>query len=273
MKDVCAICFDSFEQVSSGCGRNDCGQRFCAACLDHWFAIKLEESSKFVLPVPCPGRCGRPVPAKHWCSFVKKGETELRSYEDKARGLLGFRCGSCGNSETLFAEAATESGESRMSHAKLFSQILEEFQEGIVTEAEVVQVFTDMLRANTKMFEESGNMYFRGNSVDQRLQNMLREKVLHLIPDIERRCALHLEALRKHPKIFAPCCGTRFCWNCKAGTHHEGTSCEDYMNGEMAVQCLRCPNCNTPTEKIDCPGSCATVRCACGHRWRPSTCK
>jgi len=123
------------------------------------------------------------------------------------------------------------------------------------------------------MCQESGNTFFCGSGLDQRLQRLLRERVLHLIPDVERRCALHLEALRRHPKIYTPCCGVRYCWKCKAGTHHEGTSCDDFLNGELAVACQRCPSCHAPTERAECPGTCATVRCACGHRWRPDPCK
>lgn len=270
---VCAICLEPHGQTWPGCGRGDCGRRFCAGCLDRWFGMKVEECQKFVLPVPCPGLCGRPVPATHWAKLMVKGREALDAYAGHARDLLCVRCHSCEATESLFAEAGTESGCSGAHRAPRFAKVLNDFQEGALPASELLAVFTAELHECPKRFEESGNMFFCGSGLDQRLQRLLREKALHLIPDVERRCALQLEALRRYPKIYTPCCGVRYCWNCKAGTHHEGISCEDFLNGELAVPCQRCPSCNAPTEKVECPGTCATVRCACGHRWRPDTCK
>merc|ERR1712060_186141 len=89
--------------------------------------------------------------------------------------------------------------------------------------------------------------------------------VLSLISDIERRCMLHVAALRRHPKIFTPCCGIALCWKCKIAGHHPGMTCEEIQQAELQVEAQFCPNCGVATQKTE---GCQQIACLCGAIWQ-----
>lgn len=88
--------------------------------------------------------------------------------------------------------------------------------------------------------------------------------ILELIPDVERRCTLHLACLRRCPKIATTCCESEFCWKCKISGHHEGVTCEEVQLAELEVECQFCPGCNVATQKTE---GCDHIVCLCGQEW------
>merc|ERR1712224_362415 len=88
--------------------------------------------------------------------------------------------------------------------------------------------------------------------------------VLSLIPDVERRCALHLACLRRYPLIWTPCCGAEICWRCQISGHHPGMTCEEFQRNELAVDCQFCPACGVATQKTE---GCSHIICLCGENW------
>merc|ERR1719359_81692 len=91
------------------------------------------------------------------------------------------------------------------------------------------------------------------------------QDVLGLLPDIERRCALHLACLRRAPAIRTPCCADEFCFKCKIGSHHEGRTCEEVQREEVEVDCQFCPHCGIATLKTE---GCDHMVCLCGGEWQ-----
>lgn len=89
-------------------------------------------------------------------------------------------------------------------------------------------------------------------------------KVLSLFLDLERRCALQLELLRKYPKISVPCCGTHHCFLCKITGHHAGRTCEEVQRAAFGQECQYCPSCGVPTLRTE---GCDHIICPCGRNW------
>merc|ERR1711977_459793 len=96
------------------------------------------------------------------------------------------------------------------------------------------------------------------------LRPRVLRKALQLVPDIERRCALHLACVRRHPAIWTPCCAAEVCMRCQIAGHHEGMTCEEVQRNQLEVECQFCPSCGVPTQKTE---GCDHIICLCGQNW------
>merc|ERR1711977_207593 len=96
------------------------------------------------------------------------------------------------------------------------------------------------------------------------LRPRVLRKALQLVPDIERRCALHLACVRRHPLIWTPCCGAAVCLRCQVAGHHEGMTCEEVQRNQLEIECQFCPSCGVPTQKTE---GCDHIICLCGADW------
>merc|ERR1712150_5667 len=101
-----------------------------------------------------------------------------------------------------------------------------------------------------------------GCTIQQFMPDLI--KVLKLIPDVERRCVLHMAALRMHPFVYTQCCQEPVCFKCKIAGHHSGLTCEEVQRRELEVEVQFCPGCGVPTQKTE---GCKEMICHCGTKW------
>jgi hypothetical protein len=93
------------------------------------------------------------------------------------------------------------------------------------------------------------------------------EKVIALIPDIERRSSLQLRTLIKYPLVKSRCCKTSHCFRCKIRGGHNGRTCEEYQ-ATISSEIRFCPSCNTAIVKGD---GCNSITCVCSHNFNWAT--
>jgi len=265
----CCICLEqqSGEDLyyEGLCGNRDCTGTFCGACLSAYFADAASYSRFTVLPVRCPAAgCNRRVPTERWAKLAPAESIE--AYEMGARASLNFRCPECHEAGSLLAEhyidegLRTEAVEKFLARNRRSSFAAERalrrcwaaFAVGMATADEVLDALLAVLGCASISDLQAGQ--FRG--------------ALSLIPDVERRCALHLACVRRHPQIWTPCCGAAVCLRCQVAGHHEGMTCEEVQRDQLEVACQFCPSCGVPTQKSE---GCNHIICLCGAHWEWET--
>jgi len=82
--------------------------------------------------------------------------------------------------------------------------------------------------------------------------------------DVERRAALRLADLRRRPKIRTPCCKAEYCFRCQTGSWHHGSTCEQILMSQAAIEVQFCPGCGVPTQRTE---GCQSMVCLCGEHW------
>lgn len=261
----CCICLEqqsgSTLRYNSLCGNPACNDTFCSTCLQAYFTDAASYSRFTVLPLRCPAaECRRRVPTERWANLVP-AET-LEAYQKGARDSLNFRCPSCHDADSLMVDVVidhehrAEAIESFLAQNRRSSFCAERllrrswaaFSAGTATADQVLDALLAVLGCNS-MLDLSAKQ--------------LRQ-VLSFIPDVERRCALHLACLRKHPLIWTPCCGAEICFRCQLAGHHDGMTCEEIQRNELEVKCQFCPSCGVPTQKTE---GCDHIICLCGADW------
>lgn len=261
----CCICLE--EQLSSEprhtglCGSNACSESFCRTCLEAYFSDAASSSRFTVLPIRCPAAaCRRRVPTERWIKLAPAEAVEV--YHKGARDSLNFRCPSCDDSGSLIVEcflepqlraAAVEDYLAQNMRAsfraeRLLKRRWAAFSTGAATADQVLDALLAVLGC--------------GSILDLTAKQL--RGALCLIPDVERRCALHLACLRRSPLIWTPCCGIEICWRCQVSGHHHGMSCEEFQREQLAVECQFCPGCGVATQRTE---GCSHIVCLCGENW------
>ncbi|KAG6587224.1 putative urease accessory protein [Phytophthora cinnamomi] len=106
--------------------------------------------------------------------------------------------------------------------------------------------------------EEVADFYeFVATTFHGRVEELLW-RLLPKIVDEERRAALLLRHLGKHPDTRTRCCGGMVCFKCKTATHHAG-DCGDFIEDENVVECR---GCGVTVVMVD---GCDSLRCLCGY--------
>mmetsp|Transcript_4283 Transcript_4283/g.10123 ORF Transcript_4283/g.10123 Transcript_4283/m.10123 type:complete len:422 (-) Transcript_4283:48-1313(-) len=253
----CLICREDFSGKDTPandrvCGRGTCTETFCRDCLESYFTVMAEDSKFMVLPVRCPASgCRARVPTEIWTQFVE--DKYVSQYNDGARNILSLRCAACDGTRSLLVHPI-EGEEERV-------RCMMNLVEAAGPEPE------RQLRRAWAAFREgrgaaSQVLFALRTILGEELPEL--ESVLRLIPDVERRCVLHLTALRENPKIRTPCCNSNFCWKCKVASHHEGQTCEEVQAQELQAAFHRCPSCGVPTQRTE---GCNHMVCLCGADW------
>lgn len=261
----CCICLE--EQSGSDlchtglCGSNACTDSFCRSCLEAYFSDATSYSRFTVLPIRCPAaECRRRVPTERWAKLVPV--EILEAYHKGAKDSLTFRCPECHESGSLIVENVTdpqfraEAVEDFLVHnrrspfhaERLFRRRWAAFSTGASTVDQLLDALLAVLGCG---------------SIDDLSARVLR-RVLLLIPDVERRCALHLACLRRHPLIWTPCCGATICWRCQVAGGHDGMTCEEFQRDQLAIECQFCPGCGVATQRTE---GCNHIICPCGENW------
>lgn len=261
----CCICLEQqsgAEPRQTGlCGDHACSETFCHTCLEAYFSHAASYSRFTVLPVRCPAeRCGRRVPTERWARLAPS--QSFQEYEKGARNSLNYRCPSCHEADSLLVDCVVDqecrahaveeflaqNRRSSFSAERLLRRCWAAFSIGTATADEVLDALLTVLGCHSILD----------------LQARLFRQALGLIPDIERRCALHLACIRRHPLIWTPCCGVAVCLRCQIAGHHEGMTCEEVQRQELEVECQFCPSCGVPTQKTE---GCDHIICLCGENW------
>ena len=92
----------------------------------------------------------------------------------------------------------------------------------------------------------------------------LRDHVLPLMLDIERRAKFQLTVSREYPKFYTSCCQYAHCFACKVDNWHAGISCEEKQREELYIEAQFCPSCNIPTIRTE---GCSDMLCVCNEVW------
>merc|ERR1712224_54099 len=149
----------------------------------------------------CPSAsCKRRVPMTAWVPYVQ--EEQVASYKKSAEGLMNFRCGNCDQTGTLLVDGIAES--ERPDKMKTFvSQIK---ATGGVNSLLALKKEWDRFANGATVADEVLDAILKGFHLKDiaelaHLENEVLERALGLIPDVERRCMLHLAFLRRCPKI------------------------------------------------------------------------
>mmetsp|Transcript_44705 Transcript_44705/g.103348 ORF Transcript_44705/g.103348 Transcript_44705/m.103348 type:complete len:419 (-) Transcript_44705:179-1435(-) len=270
---ACCICLDRGvePEQENPCGELACRGAACRACLRDYFAMQVESCRFAVFPVRCPVvTCRKRIPCEKWMLMVD--QSVVQAYEKGAADLLSIRCPSCDETNSLFQPGHEE--DDRPAKMEAFLErvhVLEGSPPGERGEKERT------LRAAWSRFQmESGSVDKVLDALLAALQEEARTfvnpdnggslgMVLQLIKDLERRCTLHLAALRKHPKIYTPCCNEPVCFKCKISGHHTGLDCAEVQRRAIEVECQFCPECGVATQKTE---GCSEMICLCGATWQ-----
>lgn len=231
----CRICLEDHLQAVQLCWGSACTARFCSACVGG-FATEAVSRALYAVPwLPCP-ECGGRISTAAWSAHAREA---FGRYENNAKALLTFRCSECHEVGSLFAEA--DRG----------PEVLDSFDATV-----------------SMALRDAWPSYAYATSPPEALLNLLPEMdpqvLLGGIADLERRTCLHLARLRRNPFIMTPCCETEFCFKCKVGSHHEGSTCEERQREELDIHCQFCPDCEVPTVRTE---GCDHIVCVCGAEW------
>jgi len=223
----------------------------------------VETTRYTVRSMRCPSPfCRRRIPMEKWMPYLQPEHQAL--YTQGAQDLLNLRCSECDTTGTLFVD--TVSSEERPAKLKaLYSQA--KGLGGVESIDALKQKwarYADGLGNADEVCDALLSMMQMGISDLVVKKPNLLNSILQLIPDVERRCTLHLECLRRCPKIVTPCCQHNFCWKCKISGHHEGLTCEEVQRAELEVECQFCPGCGVATQKTE---GCDHIVCLCGTEW------
>jgi hypothetical protein len=185
---------------------------------------------------------------------------------DGAERILNFRCSACDSTGTLLEEGVPAA--SREIALRSYLQGLRPAQQKLIRKtwaafAAGLGSADDMLDALTGLGSADEMLAALDAPADTSESDDLKT-VLQLISDVERRCTLHLTALRRDPKIVTPCCGEMYCFKCKIASHHDGMTCEEVQQMELEVECQFCPWCGIATQKTE---GCEHIICICGRDW------
>lgn len=271
----CQICLDDKKEtdeipISGLCVNACCKSGFCTECLRAYCAAAVEDSRFMVHPVRCPSvGCGRRVPTVRWEKLVPS--QMLEQYVQGARNILTLRCESCDCTRSLFVEALPCEQRLAKLHAMLPPAALEtqsdlqktwaQFRDGAVSADAVLDILLTTFSMDIGSF-----MRFDDDPDGAFADRSPLNKILSFITDVERRCVLHLAALRRNPMIFTHCCACPICWKCKVANHHDGRTCEEMQREDMGenVSIQFCPGCGVGTERTE---GCSEMICLCGEHW------
>jgi len=261
----CCICLEQHSGLDSCyeglCGSRDCNDAFCGVCVSAYFADAASYSRFTVLPIRCPAAgCKRRVPTERWAKLAPSESFE--AYEQGARASLNFRCPECHEAGSLLVDHYIDGGlrteavenflalyrRSSFAAERALRRRWRDFAVGIATPNEMLDALLAVLGCASILDLKPAQL--RG--------------ALSLIPDVERRCALHLACVRRHPQIWTPCCGAAVCLRCQLAGHHEGMTCEEVQRDQLEVECQFCPSCGVATQKTE---GCSHIICLCGADW------
>eukprot|EP00746_Dinoflagellata_sp_MGD_P165018 gnl/MRDRNA2_/MRDRNA2_94048_c0_seq1.p1 gnl/MRDRNA2_/MRDRNA2_94048_c0~~gnl/MRDRNA2_/MRDRNA2_94048_c0_seq1.p1 ORF type:complete len:472 (-),score=96.31 gnl/MRDRNA2_/MRDRNA2_94048_c0_seq1:231-1646(-) len=246
-----------------GCGHADCSATLCIACLQRYFTDTVESTRYTVRSMRCPSPlCRRRIPMEKWMPYVQPEHRAL--YIQGAQDLLNLRCADCDTTGTLLTDAV--SSEERTAKLKVLYSKAKGLG-GVETIDALKRKwarYADGIGNADEVLDALLSMMQMGISDLVVKQPDVLNSILELIPDVERRCTLHLECLRRCPKIVTPCCHSDFCWKCKISGHHEGLTCEEVQRAEIEVECQFCPGCGVATQKTE---GCDHIVCLCGMDW------
>jgi len=271
----CQICLDDKDQtdeipISGLCGNVDCKSLFCTECLRAYCEATVEDSRFMVRPVRCPSvGCGHRVPTTRWEKLVPS--ERLEQYVQGARNILTLRCEACDCTRSLLVEALPR--EQRLAKLRTImpsaaletqselQKIWAQFRDGAVSADAVLDILLTTFSMDIGSF-----MSFDDDRDGEFADRSPLNKILSLVTDVERRCVLHLAALRRNPLIFTHCCACPICWKCKVANHHDDKSCEEMQREDVGenVEIQFCPGCGVGTERTE---GCSEMICLCGERW------
>mmetsp|Transcript_47112 Transcript_47112/g.86419 ORF Transcript_47112/g.86419 Transcript_47112/m.86419 type:complete len:423 (+) Transcript_47112:69-1337(+) len=270
---ACCICLerDVAPEQENPCGDPACKGASCRACLRDYIEMQVESCRFAVFPVRCPVvECRKRIPCRSWMPLVD--DDVIEKYQKGASDLLSIRCPVCDETNSLFQVGYDEDDRSNRMEAFIERiRILEGSNPGEAGKMERA------LKAAWKEFQlESGSVDAVLDAILAAVQEEASHfvnpdnggslvAVLQLITDVERRCTLHLAALRKHPKIYTPCCSEPVCFKCKISGHHIGLDCAEVQRRALEVECQFCPECGVATQKTE---GCDEMICLCGAVWQ-----
>mmetsp|Transcript_13162 Transcript_13162/g.19154 ORF Transcript_13162/g.19154 Transcript_13162/m.19154 type:complete len:826 (+) Transcript_13162:55-2532(+) len=258
---------------------------FCRGCLQRHCEMTVVDTRYSAGPVRCPGpKCGCRLPIELWHDFVSR--PSLLQYTHAPRQLMAMRCPSCDVVRGLFPRLCMES----TNRYEVYKEIIDNFlSKGSVDSREAVMgivmawhLFSSGKASPEETIDSIHNVC-GFQSVDDLLDLMMGDSyesfddddnvdplagpaqgLLSLICDVERRAALALALLRKHPFIRLHCCSNKVCFKCKVDGHHEGQTCEERQAAEMSIEAQFCPACGVPTIRSE---GCSHIVCVCGAHW------
>lgn len=256
---VCQICFEPCSTVKRPCGNLQCSGQYCNECLNQT-ALSMIEASLYACPyLKCP-ECRNRVPTLVWRSLVP--EEAWEKYCTNARALLNFRCPDCDEVGSLLAHHQFEDDRPQTISAEEHSCWMRWGQD--ITSVNLIETIVKAkTSASPSTDERAGDAgVLAPSSGAQRHFYYL----LLLVDDIERRCTLLLQWLRRFPYFKTPCCESKMCFKCKTQGWHPGRSCEERMRKTMGsgASVQWCPQCGVPTVKSE---GCDHIVCCCGASW------
>jgi len=263
---TCQICFEEVMVMKKPCGNMSCAGFFCPDCISQT-AISMIDASLYACPyLKCP-ECRHRVPTIVWQPLVP--EENWEKYCTNARSLLNFRCPDCDEVGSLLQDRSDESPPS--------------VQISVEEHASWVRWGTDI--TNTNLVDTIVNIVKKKVGTDVMSKQLSEDRpgdahilspspgahrhfyyLLSMVEDVERRCSLLLQWLRRFSYFKTPCCDAKMCFKCKTQGWHPGRSCEERMRKSLgsgsAVQW--CPKCGVPTVKSE---GCDHIVCCCGASW------
>eukprot|EP00397_Hematodinium_sp_SG-2012_P000540 GEMP01000541.1.p1 GENE.GEMP01000541.1~~GEMP01000541.1.p1 ORF type:complete len:1719 (+),score=403.24 GEMP01000541.1:366-5522(+) len=256
---TCQICYEQGSMFMKPCGNIQCSGQYCRECLNQT-ALSMIEASLYACPyLKCP-ECRNRVPTVVWRSLVPEDAWE--KYCTNARALLNFRCPDCDEVGSLLLHQSDDNARSQMVSAEEQSCWVRWGQD--VTSVNLIETIVKAkIGPSSSMEDRPGDATVLSPTPGAQRHFYY---LLLMVDDIERRCTLLLQWLRRFPYFKTPCCEAKMCFKCKTQGWHPGHTCEERMRKTLgsgaAVQW--CPKCGVPTVKSE---GCDHIVCCCGASW------
>lgn len=259
----CQICFEAatgdVALLSQLCGL-ECKANVCRQCLTSYVRVSLERFYAGILPrVRCP-ICLEPMTKSQWQARLMKQDSHqlVDRYETLCRQACGLTAPCCHKDDYSHLPKAlcSQQQDEAEEFGKALLAIAPNMEQSVVAYLWTLSLEFQAHKQTPRFVIEFILIQF---ATPTELAAKVTDELLRRIQDDERRATLLLSFLALRPLALTRCCGHKFCFNCKRGSHH--SACDGGGTVNLATSMIQCRSCRATLVKVD---GCAAVTCLCG---------